>query len=123
MKVVFIGVHNKPRKPPLCSTTLSGSTIDAVIAQLNAECVKVNLYSTEYIPKGSEQIMLIIEFLRTAPIEKEDIAVLLGYIVQYTLAPRLQCKLIRAAHPSLQYSKVSRPEYIQKLTTTIQSFL
>lgn len=43
MKIIFVGLSNKPNKNPLDSSTLSGALIDRVIEKLDFECLKTNL--------------------------------------------------------------------------------
>ncbi|MTB53003.1 hypothetical protein [Lewinella sp. W8] len=56
MTVVFTGVHFKPGKKALDSSTLSGSVVDDIIKLLPPgwEFKKVNLYQCEYLPSGEE---------------------------------------------------------------------
>jgi hypothetical protein len=50
-RVIFVGVHNKPGKTALCSTTRSGKVVDAIIRNLpEFECIKTNLHDTDFLP-------------------------------------------------------------------------
>ena len=78
-KVIFVGVHNKPGKSPLCSSTYSGKIIDRVIKQLNCECVKTNMWDVEYEPRHkSEKMRLANAWHRRIETRYYDIIVLLG---------------------------------------------
>lgn len=121
MKIIFIGVHNKPGKAPLCSSTVSGKTIDAVIAKLNGiTCQKVNLFDVDYMPKPDEAKDLLHEFTLRVYTTPDDVWVLLGGVVQKYLSNHYLCNMVKAAHPSLQYAKISRQYYIDQLADKIK---
>jgi hypothetical protein len=72
MKVIFVGVHNKPHLKPLDSSTRSGKTIDGIIEQLpGIKCVKTNLFDVDYMPPVDEAIKLRDEFFNRIEIKKE----------------------------------------------------
>lgn len=116
MRIIFVGVHNKPGLKPLDSASLSGKTIDQVIARLTEfECVKTNLFDVDYMPLPDEIQELKMDFYDRVNISHDDVVVLLGGIVQKHLGNELACTVIKAAHPSLQFAKVKRPDYVKRL--------
>jgi hypothetical protein len=123
MKVIFVGVHNKPHLKPLDSSTRSGKTIDGIIEQLpGMKCIKTNLFDVDYMPSVDEAQKLLYDFFNRIEIEKNDVVVLLGGIVQNYLSQYLGGKVIRAAHPSLQFAKVKRVDYISQVATQINKY-
>lgn len=50
MKIIFVGINNKPNKEPLCRSTKSGKLIYRIVAQLpnNSEFLRTNLYDVDY---------------------------------------------------------------------------
>lgn len=121
-RVIFVGVHNKPGKEPLDSSTVSGKRIDSIIKNLDGyECVKSNLFEIERQPTKDESDGLIEKWFLKYWQSDNDICVLLGNQVQYSF-PNIPCKIVRLAHPSLQYSKVSPTDYINNAVTLIHAF-
>ena len=126
MKIIFVGIHNKPYKTPLDSTTLSGKTIDAIIERFPEDvCVKMNLFDVYYMPvQPEEQATLVQDFLNRAELTEKDLVVLLGSDVQKHLAVKLMSKhipMVFAAHPSLRFNKTKRPDYIDQVEAKINA--
>jgi hypothetical protein len=48
MRVIFVGMHNKPGMEPLDSRTKSGKLIDRIINELPIDCIKTNLYDDSW---------------------------------------------------------------------------
>jgi hypothetical protein len=98
VRIIFVGVHNKPFKKPLDSRTSSGKRIDKIISHLpNLECEKMNLFN---LPS-------------------------LGYEVHRALLddPRVPCKTLSVLHPSLQYQKITESQYIHDVVSKIKTLL
>lgn len=54
-RVVFVGIHNKPGKRPLDSSTRSGKVIDDIIRNLpEFDCIKTNLHDLEFMPMDDQ---------------------------------------------------------------------
>lgn len=124
MRIIFIGIHNKPGMKPLDSKTKSGKNIDAIIANFpGIECIKTNLYSTEFMPAKHLQKQLVDEFFVRVKIEQHtDLAVLLGYNVIAHLSNdlRLPFYSLCVGHPSLIFSKYTKEQYISEVTELIK---
>lgn len=120
-RVIFVGVHNKPGKEPLDSSTVSGKRIDNIIKNLtDCKCIKSNLFEIERQPIAGEQDDLIEKWFIKYWESANDICVLLGNQVQYSF-PKIPVRIIRLAHPSLQYSKVTPTEYINNAVKLIKN--
>ena len=51
MKIIFVGIHNKPGKIPLCSSTPTGKIIKQITEKIKTKkIVKTNLYDVDYLP-------------------------------------------------------------------------
>jgi hypothetical protein len=85
-RIIFVGIHNKPGLPPLCSTTRSGKVIDACIKELKPRyrSFKSNLFDTDYYPvHGMEHVGLYTKWRERVGYNPViDIVVLLGAKVQ-----------------------------------------
>lgn len=115
--IYFIGVHHKPGLPALCSTTQSGKKIDAVAKRLGQPCEKVNLFSTDYIPKiGTDEYAdEISKFLYRVSLVDSTI-VLLGRDVKRHFPYKYyhQCKVIAFRHPAF-----SLPSFVDDLVSLL----
>lgn len=116
--IYFVGIHHKKGLPALCSTTRSGKKIDAVIARLDVPCEKVNLFSTEYIPKpwtSDEYIRECEKFYDRVP-QDGCIIVLLGRAVSdhFPYGIYRRCKVIPFRHPAF-----SPPSFVDDLTALL----
>lgn len=129
MKIIFIGIHNKPNLQPLDSSTISGKRIDEVIGLLMQSgrlspksVIKTNLYNTDKFPSADDIDFYTVDFFKRIKVKKDDIAVFLGQHVYLTLNGILSCKKIRAAHPSLQWVNAEkRKRYSTDLAADIIS--
>ncbi len=123
-KVIFVGVHNKPGKPPLDSSTTSGKRIDLVIQCLKGcDCIKTNLFEIERQPEQSEMEALKDQWFEKYKPSGRDIIVLLGSQVQLQFVNLSKSKIIRLAHPSLQYANISAADYIKNAVSLIKKAL
>ena len=113
MRILFVGIHNKPNTSPLDSKTKSGKLIDKMIINLKEDiCTKTNLFDCENIPEKD------IEEYKTKWIEKykpsdKDIIVLLGNNVKKLFPDNVSSKIIKIKHPSSIWSKESQKEYVK----------
>jgi hypothetical protein len=121
-RVIFVGIHNKPEMKPLDSRTRSGKTIDQIISKLNADCVKTNLYEVDYYPAVKEMSSLQWQWFKKYTPSSCDVVVLLGRSVQQDFFNCL-AKKVKVPHPSLQFAKLSREQYIEKVVKEIEAAL
>lgn len=96
-RVIFVGIHNKPGLPPLCSTTRTGKVIDRVISKLIVKnCERKNIFPVEYMPKRQEAI----ELTRQFEIDPDALYVGLGKVVCNQLWLLNIKNLVPVHHPS-----------------------
>jgi len=101
--IYFVGINHKGELSAFCPTTRSGKKIDEVIAQLVLnDYKKINLYSTDYIPKkwSIKHIIEISKFLGN--VQDGKVFVLLGKEVQrrFPYEGIGRAKIIKFRHPS-----------------------
>lgn len=114
MRIIFVGVHNKPNLQPLCASTKTGKLVNRIISKLpkNAEIVKTNLFNLDYLPKcEKERIGLVHEWYWTHLPTNEDIVVLLGAITHKQFRHDVE-NLIKIAHPASKRSHNDMDEYV-----------
>lgn len=125
MKIFFVGIHNKPGKKPLDSSTKTGKIVDKIIEQLSCECEKTNLYDLNHLPEHSEERQqLAIEWFSRINIQKGDVAILLGKDVQKNFIKNLiGINLLEINHPSSLFGKIKTENYTKETVKLINSFL
>lgn len=119
-RIIFVGMHNKPGKLPLCGSTKSGKLINRIIERLEPiKTIKTNLCDVEYFPTDSLEIKRMgIEWLRKYEPEKCDVVVLLGaWVHDHFLYEDL--KVLKIAHPSSKRSHIEIDEYVETTTEKI----
>lgn len=118
MRVIFVGMHNKPHKSPLCSSTKSGKLVDRIADGITH--IKSNLYDVDFYPKSEQQKreLAIDWIIRVDPAEK-DIIVLLGAEVHKNFVHESK-RIIKIAHPASQFSHEQMNEYVLKARTKIE---
>ncbi len=122
MKVIFVGMHNKPGKMPLCSSTKSGKVIDRIIDGLRpSECLKTNLYDIDYFPKRQEEKNSWAKewHERIRPMG-DDVIVLLGREVHENFIIGTSGKVIKIPHPSSRISYAQGDSYVKSAIAKIQ---
>jgi hypothetical protein len=113
MKVIFVGMHNKKDKCPLCSSTRSGKLIDRICRELTWETQKTNLYDVDYYPTTEdEKEFHAYEWHRRIQPGTTDIIVLLGQEVHNHFFNALNYATIKLAHPSSVWSKEHKAKYV-----------
>jgi len=118
MRIIFVGVHNKPGKLPLDSSTKSGKIIDIIAKGLNKKIEKTNLYNSDYLPtERAEKDYLIEEWFYTTLPTNEDIIILLGCEVQKEFKFELD-NIIKLKHPA--YRKNIKKDYITNAVNEIK---
>lgn len=124
MRVIFVGIHNKPGLTPLCSTTKSGKLIDRVIARVKCDMVlKTNLYDVDEMPIVAKEVMAVNWLLLHKP-TINDIIVLLGNEVfeNFDFEGVLGYVLVRH-HPASKRSRVSMDKYVEELSSQINALV
>lgn len=119
MRIIFVGLHNKPDRKPLDILTKSGKLINRVIKELpkDIEIVKTNLFDIEKMPNPEEVIYLQNDwFWSTIPVY-DDIIVLLGAYTHKTFKFD-ELNIVKIAHPASMWSHLQMDNYI--LNTTIK---
>jgi hypothetical protein len=114
MKVIFVGMHNKPDLVPLSPLTKTGKIINKIIAKLpGVEFLKTNLYDIDHYPMGDDKSILATDWhYRIAP-DHDDIIVLLGREVHINFKNNIsELTTIKIAHPSSKFSRDEIEEYI-----------
>lgn len=120
MRVFFIGIHNKPGLPPLCSSTKSGKVIDAIISKIDAsvKIVKCNLFDTDHVPDKNEITAHCLHWNNCYEPSPNDIFIILGARVKHYLKPNTFTVLL-VKHPSCPMTLHDKLKYIE----TISSFI
>jgi len=122
---MFVGMHNKIGKMPLCSSTRSGKLIDKIIDKLKPiECIKTNLYDVDYLPKTNEEkFSLAAEWHNRIEPKLNDIIVLLGAEVHKNYILISSNKIIKIAHPSSNRSHEAMNKYVSNTVEKINKIL
>lgn len=118
MRLIFVGMHHKPGKIALCSSTKSGKLVDRIAEGFTH--IKTNLYGVEYYPKTlSEKEELAYDWISRINPSESDIIVLLGAEVHKNFVHKSN-RIIKIAHPTSQYSHEQMNEYVLKSRLKIQ---
>lgn len=123
-RIIFVGMHNKPGKMPLCSSTKSGKLIDRIIKQLRPyECLKTNLCDVEYLPTDLIEICkLRIDWHDKNHPEDWDIIILLGAWIHRNFLSDIP-RTLKIAHPASKRSHIEIDDYVSKTTANILKLL
>jgi hypothetical protein len=120
-RIFFVGIHNKPGLPPLCSTTRSGKLIDRIIAKVvGAEIIKTNLYECEYMPPIDPHAAQ--KWATRVGWKRGDTVFALGAITQHGFR-HSGIAIIPLGHPSGVWSKDKQNEYVERAKAKIQCAL
>jgi len=112
MKVIFVGMHNKPNKQPLDSSTMTGNVIDRIIEKIPATCIKTNLCDIDYFPKDKRLIWACnLEWNERQQPTSDTIIVLLGGWVQKNFL-LTEAKIIKLTHPAGIFGPKNKEKYI-----------
>ena len=112
MKVIFVGMHNKPGMKPLDSKTMTGKVIDRIIEKIPIECIKTNLWDVDEFPKNEDKLGLTITWLKRVPHEDNDIVVLLGTEVKKWFHEVYSINYIFFGHPAGVFGPKNKEDYI-----------
>ena len=124
MKVIFVGIHNKPHLTPLCSSTKSGKLINRIIRQLPqyVKYEKTNLFDVDYFPEFDQMRGLAKEWYYLNMPEEDDVIVLLGAIVHKQFIFN-DLKILKLAHPSSIWSMPNQDRYVDNANSKIKSMI
>ncbi len=118
MKVIFVGINNKPNTKPLCSSTVSGKRKDRIINLLPFDCVKTNLYNVDCEPLKENKRQLATDWVFRIQPEKSDIIVLLGADVHNNYIHTVG-NVIKLAHPASIYGHENMDNYVSRAANLI----
>jgi hypothetical protein len=119
-RVFFVGIHNKPGLPPLCSTTKSGKVIDKVIAALpGVECIKTNLFNTNFETPLVDPPRI---WAKRVGATEHDVIILLGGVVTAYFR-RSHIAWIRQGWNSFSHPSRADDAYVDRMVTYIRSCL
>ncbi len=113
MKVIFVGMHNKPNMTALDSRTTTGKIIDRIIEKTPTNCIKSNLCDIDYLPKDKELIKTLnLNWHKQNKPDKNTIIILLGHWVQKNFLLQ-KIKIINLKHPAAIFGTKNKEQYIQ----------
>lgn len=120
MKIIFVGLHNKPDKMPLCHTTKTGKLVSRIIKNFpTMEILKTNLFNVDYYPRNSNgRYELAMEWTFTYSPDVDDIIVLLGAATHKNFQPTFG-NVIKAAHPASKRSHKDMDDYVRNVSNQI----
>ena len=122
MKVIFVGIHNKPDTNPLCRFTKTGKLLQKVIDQLpEVEFNKTNLFNIDHFPTTNQDDigMLARDWWWRIDLEPSDIIILLGAFVHRHFDYKPGWKILKYGHPSGVWDKEKQKLYVQKMLNAI----
>lgn len=121
-RVIFVGIHNKPGKTALDSSTRSGKVIDSIIRNLpEFDCHKTNLHDLDYMPMDN-QVQWQDTFtdwrkragIKPGQIIGRDVIVVClgGYVQQMFRRMPGYSNILKVTHPAVVRSKENSLKYI-----------
>ena len=108
MRIIFVGIYNKPNTKPLCKSTKTGKLLNRITEQIKCDTIlKTNLYNVEYCPKEwREKQSLAIDWHKRVEPQSDDIIILLGAETHKWFL-NTGFTIIKLAHPASKYSHES----------------
>lgn len=124
MRIIFVGINNKPNLQSLCSGTKTGKLVNRIINELpkGVEIKKTNLFNVDYFPEYEKMIDLVNEWYWTNLPTDEDIIVLLGAITHKQFKHDVN-NLIKIAHPASKRSHKDMDEYVLSAAGKIKKYM
>ena len=119
-KVIFVGLHNKPDKMPLCGSTKSGKLINRVVKEFDLPYQKTNMWDVDYYPTGDHEKLSLEWYHRIEYSLRTDIIVLLGAKVLEKFIDMGFDHVLKFAHPSSKRSHVAMNEYVETMVKAIK---
>jgi hypothetical protein len=122
MRIIFVGLHNKPDRMPLDILTKTGKLINRVIRELpkGIKIVKSNLFDVDEMPNPKEEYDLMTDWGFEHQPTDDDIIVLLGAYTHKVFKFRELAKIIKVAHPASKRSHKEVDEYVMKVSNLIK---
>jgi len=122
MRILFVGIHNKPYLKPLCSSTKTGKLVNRIIENLpkGIEVVKTNLCNVDTFPNQEDIVAHNDEWYWTYLPNYDDIIVLLGAFVHDNFRFDSD-NIIKIAHPASKRSHNDMEEYVIRSVDKIKS--
>ena len=125
MRIIFVGIHNKPFLKPLDSSTKTGKLIDRIIKKLPAdfEIVKSNIIDNDGPVPPNQILDYANEWYWNIEPQDNDVIVLLGVDVQKIHKNLRQVgNLIKVAHPAYKKSHIAMNEYVEDVACKIKNY-
>lgn len=124
MRIIFVGIHNKPNLQPLYSSTKTGKLVNRIIDKLpnNFEIKKTNLFNVDYFPNQEDIIDLAYEWYWENLPTDEDIIVLLGSVTHKEFRFELK-NLVKIAHPASKRSHEEMDKYVLNSVEKIMKYI
>lgn len=119
-RIVFVGVHNKPRMEPLDSRTRTGKVVDRIITRIMevepeiTRCLKTNLYNIDYFPERRTRavdIEWVHDWMERIMWTETDTIVTLGHCVNECFR-WAKVPSVKVCHPAAVWSIEGRQKYV-----------
>ena len=120
MKIILVGIHNKPQTLPLSWDTKSGKLLQRVIDDFPTLLFqKTNLYNLDYWPVHGQKLHYASDWHTRIKPNKEDIIILLGNEVQDNFIKRDHI-ILHFNHPASIRSHKKMDRYVKSMITKIR---
>lgn len=121
-RIIIVGLHNKPGKTPLCSSTKSGKLIDRIINEGGfTDVKKTNLFDCDYYPqRKTERSKKAMNWFYTHKPHTGELVVTLGTLVQESF-PRILAPTLHIHHPASKRSHAAMNEYVAQTIAAIKN--
>lgn len=123
IRIIFVGVHNKPDMEPLDSRTRTGKLVDRVIQRVsevpneNHLFLKSNLFNIDYFPRertAAHDFGWIDNWKDRVNWTDDDVVVTLGQIVNEVFR-KAKVRCVKTGHPSAVWSHDNQEKYIERV--------
>lgn len=134
MKILFVGLSNKPNTKPFDSSTNSGKVVDKITSKLDHQIYKCNLVNFAPIddngklryPTKNEIADSMDEFVKHTDQIEPDLIIAFGKIVSRNLSKieNFKNRTIHALHPSYVYiyKRKTLDSYIENICYQVQDY-
>ena len=124
MRIILVGMHNKPGKMPLCSSTKTGKLLNRILINFRGmEIIKSNLYDIDFLPIYADKRELSIDWHNRINPTPKDIIILLGAEVHKNFIKYLHLNTIKLAHPASKRSHESMDDYVLNAVAEINKII
>ena len=124
MRIILVGMHNKPGKMPLCSSTKTGKLLNRILLNFrDMEIVKSNLYNIDFYPFHADKKELALDWHSRINPTVKDIIILLGAEVHKNFIEYLHLNTIKLAHPASKRSHESMDKYVVNAVEKIEKMI